>query len=748
MAREINESLAREMGMKPDEYARLVSRLGRTPSLCELGVTSAMWSEHCSYKSSRVHLKRLPSQGPRVVQGPGENAGAVDIGGGYCAVFKMESHNHPSYIEPFQGAATGVGGILRDVFTMGARPIALLDSLRFGDPKLQKTRFLVEGVVSGISHYGNCFGTPVVGGEVTFDPAYDGNCLVNVCAVGVARSDRLFLGQAAGVGNPVFYLGAKTGRDGIHGATMASDEFNAQNEDRRPSVQVGDPFREKILLECCLEMMASGMLLGIQDMGAAGLTSSSVEMAGRGGSGIELELSLVPTREPGMSAYEIMLSESQERMLFVTRPGHEEALRAIAAKWDLDAVAIGHVTDTGRLVVKMHGQVEAALPVDLLTDDAPRYERPMAPPADLAARHAAPPPEPPRELGVAILEMIGHPDVASKRWIYEQYDHQVRAGTVTGPGRADAAVLRVLDPAESGRDTGAVIALTVDCPVRHCALDPRRGAQLTVYEAARNLACVGAVPIGLTDCLNLGNPEKPEIAWQLSEVVDGLSEACRALDLPIVSGNVSLYNENRGRGVHPTPSCAVVGLVREAGEERPLSPIPGAAFRRAGEVVALLGEPARGSFGGSLFSFVIHGQIAGRPPLPDPETERATLEAARQLVRAGVVSSLHDVSGGGLAVALARGVVEGVGASVSLPAGPLDVLLLAEGHPLFVVSYSSERSAEVEEIAARSGARLFAAGRTGGEVLEIHGDGRCLATIQVRDIKDRYENGFLRALLG
>jgi phosphoribosylformylglycinamidine synthase len=746
MAREINESLAKEMGMKSDEFARLCDRLGRAPTLCELGVTSAMWSEHCSYKSSRVHLKRLPSQGPRVVQGPGENAGAVDIGGGFCAVFKMESHNHPSYIEPFQGAATGVGGILRDVFTMGARPIALLDSLRFGDPSLQKTRNLVEGVVSGISHYGNCFGTPVVGGEVTFDPAYDGNCLVNVCALGIARSDKLFRGEAAGVGNPVYYLGAKTGRDGIHGATMASDEFNAANEDRRPQVQIGDPFREKILLECCLELMQQELLLGIQDMGAAGLTSSSVEMAGRAGTGIELELRLVPTREPGMSAYEIMLSESQERMLFVAKPGLEERVKTIAAKWDLDAVAIGVVTDTGRLVVKMRGEIEAELPIELLTDDAPRYERPMQPPADLAARHAAPNPEPPRELPGAILELLAHPDAASKRWIFQQYDHQVRAGTIAGPGAADAAVLRVLDPADSTRDTGAVIAITTDCPVRACSLDPRRGAQLTIYEAARNLACVGAAPIGVTDCLNLGNPEKPEIAWQLSEVIDGLADACRALEIPIVSGNVSLYNENRGKGVHPTPSCAVVGLVREAGDPRPVPQIPGAAFRRAGETVALLGDPGRGSLGGSLMAFVFHGQIAGRPPLPDPAQERTLCETARRLVHAGLVSSLHDVSSGGLATALARGCVAGIGADITLPQGALDLLLFGEGHPLFVLSYAKANAEEVRTLAASLGAALREIGSTGGDSLAIHGDGRRIATVATQDLRERYENGFARAL--
>jgi phosphoribosylformylglycinamidine synthase II len=741
----VNVQLAREMGMKPDEYDRLVGALQRTPTLCELGVVSAMWSEHCSYKSSKVHLRRLPTTGPRVVQGPGENAGAVDIGGGYCIVFKMESHNHPSYIEPFQGAATGVGGILRDVFTMGARPIALLDSLRFGDPKLPKTKSLVEGVVSGISHYGNCMGVPVVGGETTFDSAYDGNCLVNVCAVGVAQSDKLFRGYASGVGNPVFYLGAKTGRDGIHGATMASDEFNASNEKRRPTVQIGDPFREKILLECCLELMHKDLLLGIQDMGAAGLTSSSAEMAARAENGIELELSRVPTREPGMSAYEIMLSESQERMLFVAKPGKEEEVLQIAAKWDLDAVAIGVVTDTKRLIVKMNGQVEAELPISLLADDAPRYDRAKQPPSDLEARHNAPRPEAPRDLGVTLFELLSHPDIASKRWIYEQYDHQVRNATLVGPGSADAAVLRVLDPQDSSKDTGAVIALTVDCPVRFCALDPRRGAQLTIYEGARNLACVGARAIGATDCLNLGNPEKPEVTWQLSEVIDGMADACRALEVPIVSGNVSLYNENRGKAVHPTPSVAMVGLVCEVGSAKAPA-TPGVLFRRAGECIAIIGEPARSSLGGSLYAFAIHGQITGRPVLAQPELEKKTNEAIIEMVHAELLSSAHDVSGGGLAVALSRGVVNGVGAKVELPEGPLDFVLFAEGQPVFVLSFAKEHQQKIADIAKKQGVSYQLIGETGGDALVISGIGRVLGSFPCEQIKNRFENGFSNSL--
>jgi phosphoribosylformylglycinamidine synthase len=593
----VTPELAREHGLSDDEYARIRKLLGRDPSYVELGIFSVMWSEHCSYKSSRVHLKGLPTDGPRVLQGPGENAGVIDIGDGLAVAFKMESHNHPSFIEPYQGAATGVGGILRDVFTMGARPIACLDALRFGDPKHPKTPQLVEGVVAGIAGYGNAFGVPTVGGEVGFDASYDGNNLVNAMAVGLLHGNKIFRGLAQGVGNPVLYIGSKTGRDGIHGATMASAEFGEDSAAKRPTVQVGDPFTEKLLLEACLELMSSDVLVGIQDMGAAGLTSSSVEMASRAGSGIELDLDKVPRRETGMTPYELMLSESQERMLLVAKAGREREVLAVCDKWDIDAAVVGRVTDSGRIVIRSEGRVVGDLPIAPLTDEL-RLERPLARPAEQDARQrldlAGVPP--PTDLGDALLQVLASPQVASKAWVWRQYDHMVRNGTVVRPG-SDAAVIRILDPSLASPDTGKGLALTTDCNSRFCFLDPYEGARLAVAESYRNLCASGAEPAAVTDCLNFGNPERPETMWQFAECVRGLGDACRGLGTPVVSGNVSFYNETvftengreNVRAIHPTPMIGMVGVLPRVAEALTV------AFKAAGHLRARLrrGRPRR-----------------------------------------------------------------------------------------------------------------------------------------------------------
>ncbi|HEX6837581.1 MAG TPA: phosphoribosylformylglycinamidine synthase subunit PurL, partial [Polyangia bacterium] len=607
----INEATAREHGLSADEFRRVHDILGRAPTYTELGIFSVMWSEHCSYKSSRIHLRGLPTSGPRVIQGPGENAGVVDIGDGQAVIFKMESHNHPSFIEPYQGAATGVGGILRDVFTMGARPVACLDSLRFGRPDHPKTRHLVEGVVAGIAGYGNAFGVPTVAGEVYFDGSYDGNILVNAMAVGLAHADKIFYGKAKGLGNPVLYFGSKTGRDGIHGATMASAQFSETDEEagsKRPTVQVGDPFVEKLLLEACRELMNSDVLVGIQDMGAAGLTSSSVEMAARAGNGIELDLDRVPRRETNMTAYECMLSESQERMLAVVEKGREAEALAIFAKWDLDAAVIGRVTDTGKIVVKEGGKVHAEIPVAPLAEGL-RYERPFARPTaldqeralDVASLKA------PADLGAALLELMASPNIASKEWIYRQYDHMVRVGTVVRPG-ADAAVIRILDGAKDPANAKG-LALKTDCNSRFCALDPYEGARLAVAECYRNVSAVGAEPLAVTDCLNFGNPERPDVMWQLVEAIRGLGDACRALETPVVSGNVSLYNEHSGTPIHPTPVVGAVGVL-----ERAELAVPGAPPSQTGEVLLLgCATPAHD---GSERQALEDGSCSGR--IPDP----------------------------------------------------------------------------------------------------------------------------------
>ncbi len=643
--------LAGKFGLNTEEYDRVLAIMGRTPTLAELGIFSVMWSEHCSYKSSRVWLRELPTEAPWVIHGPGENAGVVDIGDGLAAIFKMESHNHPSFIEPYQGAATGVGGILRDVFTMGARPIANLNALRFGHPDNAQTRRVVDGVVRGIGGYGNCVGVPTVGGEVNFHPAYDGNPLVNAMTVGIAPADRIFLSAAAGVGNPVVYVGSRTGRDGIHGATMASAEFGADSDSKRPTVQVGDPFTEKLLIEACLELMATDAIIAIQDMGAAGLTSSSVEMAGKGDVGIELDLDACPQREPGMTAYEMMLSESQERMLMVLRPDRQDMARRIFEKWELDFAVIGHLTDTGRIVVKHQGRVEADIPLAPLADQAPLYRRPYVEPLPLAPLETV---EDPVGLEAALLTLIACPDLCSRAWITDQYDSTIGGQTVKRPGAADAAVVRI-----EGSRRG--LALTTDCTPRYCAADPRAGGAQAVAEAWRNLSAVGARPLALTDNLNFGNPEKPEIMGQLVAAIQGMAEACRALDFPVVSGNVSLYNETQGVAILPTPAIGGLGVLDDAASAVGLALSPG-------DTLVLIGA-TQGHLGQSLWLREILGREEGAPPPLDLGAERSAGDLVRAAIQTGGVSACHDVSDGGLLVALAEMVLAGA-CGATLTASP------------------------------------------------------------------------------
>ncbi len=659
------------MTLTNSEYRKVLALLGREPTYTELGIFDVMWSEHCSYKSSRIHLKKLPTRGKYVVQGPGENAGIVDIGDGWVAAFKIESHNHPSYIEPFQGAATGVGGILRDIFTMGARPIAVMDSLRFGPPATPKNRRILEGVVSGIAHYGNCFGVPTVGGECVFDECYSGNPLVNVFALGVCRKDEIFYARASGVGNPVIYVGAKTGRDGIHGASMASAEFTEESKQKRPNVQVGDPFLEKLLLEACLEAMKTGAIVGIQDMGAAGLTSSSCEMGSRGGVGIEIDLDLVPQRETGMTAYEMMLSESQERMLLVAEKGREEEVFRVFRKWGLDAVAIGAVTPDGLLRVRHRGEVVAEIPNAALADEAPRYDRPHE-----NIRPILPAPEIPAsaDLQADLIAILRSADVCSKRWIWEQYDYMVRTNTLAGPG-GDAAVVRI-------KETGTSLAMSLDGNGRYCYLSPREGARLNVAECCRNLATVGALPIAATNNLNFGNPERPEIMGQLVEAIEGLAEACEFFETPITGGNVSLYNETLGEGIYPTPVVGVVGLMKTG---KPVPP----TFQNTDRAILLLGglgwcDETR--FGGTEYAKVILNALWGLPPALDMGYEKRVHDAMRAIVRAGLAESAHDLGDGGLAVALAECCTE-VGAAVELNSDLRpEFLLFHEGPSRILIS--------------------------------------------------------------
>ena len=722
-------------GLTVDEYDRIVSILGRDPNLLELGIFSVMWSEHCSYKSSRVHLKTLPTDGPRVLQGPGENAGVLDIGDGLAAVFKIESHNHPSFIEPYQGAATGVGGIIRDIFTMGARPLALLNSLRFGELDTPLTQRLVEGVVAGIAGYGNSIGIPTVGGEVAFDKSYAGNPLVNVFCLGIASVDGIIKGRAEGVGNAVYYVGAKTGRDGIHGATMASAEFDDAAAEKRPNVQVGDPFMEKLLLEACLEVMESDALIGLQDMGAAGLTCSSCEMGARGDAGIDIDVSTVPQRETHMTPYEIMLSESQERMLFIVRQGREAEVERVFEKWDLHAVRIGQVTDDGLLRVRNGGDVIAEIPNKPLADEAPLYERPYHEPSDFKARQhinvdALDLSTPPTDI---LLRLMSAPDVASKRWIYRQYDHMVRTNTIA-PAGAGSGVVRV-------KGTSRALAFSVDGNGRYCYLDPYQGAMLAVAESARNVACAGGVPIGATNCLNFGNPERPEIMWQFARAVAGIGEACRALDVPITGGNVSFYNETDGEAILPTPVIGVVGLLENAEQT------VGRCFQEADSVVMLLGD-SRLSLGGSEYLKVVHGLVRGVPPILDLKTECALQRVLVELVAAGVLLSAHDCSDGGFAVTLAECSVdtEGIGCDVAIPTDADGTIsaLFGEGASRVVVSVRKNEVGRVTEVAAAAAVPCLTLGRSGGKRIRISIGGEDVIDAPLDEVAQAWSTGVSR----
>ncbi len=735
----VTGEIAARHGLSADEYGRVLQILGRTPNMTELGIFSVMWSEHCSYKSSRVHLRKLPTTGERVLQGPGENAGVIDIGDGYGVAFKVESHNHPSFIEPYQGAATGVGGILRDVFTMGARPIASLDSLRFGDPADPWQRHLIDGVVRGIGGYGNSFGCPTVGGETAFHPSYNGNILVNAFNLGLVRNDRIFRAVAAGVGNPVMYVGSRTGRDGIHGATMASEEFGEGAEEKRPTVQVGDPFTEKLLLEACQEVMKQDLVVAIQDMGAAGLTSSSLEMASRGGVGIVLDLSRIPLREEGMTPYEIMLSESQERMLLVAKQGCEKGVEEIFRKWELQVEVVGRVTDDGRLRLVQDGRAVAEIPVKPLAEEAPVYERPMHRPGwqdevqtlDLAAV------KPPADLGATLVALMGSPNLCSKEWVYRQYDSVVRANTIQGCG-GDAALIRI-------QKTRKAVAISADCNSRFCYLDPRAGAALAVAEAARNVSCTGAAPQAVTNCLNFGNPEKPEIMWQFAEAIEGMVEACRELETPVVSGNVSFYNETRGTAIHPTPTIVMVGLLDDCAASA------GPAWAEAGDLIALLGEVG-GELGGSEYLARVHGLERGLPPRLDWGLEKAVQAACRAGIAAGLFRSAHDCADGGLAVALTECSLEGpgrdggpIGANVRLTAeGRPDAVLFGESASRILVSFRPEHQARAEALAREAGAPFAVIGEVGGNRIRVNE----WIDVALSDLRAAWSTGLTSALRG
>jgi len=729
----ITPELVAEHGLSPEEYDRILKALGREPNLVELGIFSVMWSEHCSYKSSRIHLKKLPTEAPWVIQGPGENAGVIDIGDGDAAIFKMESHNHPSYIEPYQGAATGVGGILRDVFTMGARPIANMNALRFGRPDHPKTRHLVAGVVAGIGGYGNCVGVPTVGGEVNFDAAYDGNILVNAMTVGVAKTDKIFYSAATGIGNPIVYVGSKTGRDGIHGATMASADFAEDSEEKRPTVQVGDPFTEKLLIEACLELMATDAIVAIQDMGAAGLTSSSVEMASKGGAGIRLDMNKVPCREEGMTPYEMMLSESQERMLMVLKPGREAEAEAIFRKWELDFAVIGEVTDTGHMVLEFNGEVVCDIPLGPLADQAPCYERPYAIPK---------PPEPltdiPESTDIAadLLKLMASPNIASRRWVWQQYDQQVGGDTVQRPG-GDAAVVRV-------HGSKKALAITTDVTPRYCYADPVEGGKQAVAEAYRNLCAVGAKPLAITNCLNFGNPQRPEIMGQFVGCVEGIAEACRALDFPVVSGNVSLYNETKNEdgsslAILPTPAIGGVGLLEDWEKSATVR------FEREGEAIFRLGL-LYGELSQSLWLREIHGRSEGAPPPVNLDEERGLGEFIRKAVADGVVTAVHDVSDGGPLVAIAEMALAGnLGADLVYAlqsVGPeLEAVWFAEDQGQYIVT--TPDSHRFQRLAHDANFTCELVGFTGGSSIKWKSGGE----VSLADLRAAHE-GFFPKLMG
>jgi phosphoribosylformylglycinamidine synthase II len=740
---EVTPKLAASYGLNAVEYKKVLGIMGRLPTHTELGIFSVMWSEHCSYKTSKPHLKGFPTKGKRVMQGPGENAGVLDIGGGWATAFKIESHNHPSAVEPYQGAATGVGGILRDVFTMGARPIANLNSLRFGPLKDPHVQRLVKGVVAGIGGYGNCVGIPTVGGEVVFDPCYRDNCLVNAFALGVLPHKRLIKGKASGVGNPVMYIGSTTGRDGIHGATFASVDLSSETEEKRSAVQVGDPFMEKLLLEATLELIESGHLVGIQDMGAAGMTSSSVEMAFRGGAGIDVHVDKVPRRESGMVPYEVMLSESQERMLLVCKKGREKYVERILGKWGLHASVVGQVTNSGRHRIYDQGVLVSDLPIEALADDHhpdfPLYHRPMAKPAYLkkTAKLSLKSLKAPKDLGAVLLKLLASPSLADKQWVFRQYDHQVRTNTLVKPG-SDAAVVRV-------KENGKGLAMAVDGNGRYCYLSPREGGRLVVAEACRNVAVSGAEPIGLSDCLNFGNPEKPEIMWQFSEVVKGMAEAARALGVPVISGNVSLYNQGPSGAIDPTPVVAAVGLLEPV--QGKLRPVP-QWFQAEGDLVYLAGS-TREEVGGSEYLQVVHGLKKGLPPKLDLKAEARLQKLCVQLARKGIVRSAHDLSDGGLAVAAAESCISGrrhgagpLGASLSLKAkGRPDALLFGESASRVLFSVAPGQAKKLEAAAKAAGVPLQALGAVGGSRLTLDCNGQSL-NLGVAELEHAFTHAF------
>jgi phosphoribosylformylglycinamidine synthase subunit PurL len=719
----ITLSLVKEHGLTEDEYGRITRLLNREPSYVELGIFSVMWSEHCSYKSTRVHLRKLPTKAAWVLQGPGENAGVIDIGDGDACIFKMESHNHPSFIEPYQGAATGVGGIMRDVFTMGARPVAMMNALRFGEPSHPKTRHLVEGVVRGIGGYGNCMGVPTVGGEVNFHRSYNGNILVNAMCVGLARQDKIFLSAAKGAGNPVVYIGSKTGRDGIHGATMASAEFDDASEEKRPTVQVGDPFTEKLLLEACLELMATDAIIAIQDMGAAGLTSSSAEMGDKGGSGIELDLDKVPQRETNMTAYDMMLSESQERMLAVLKPGREAQAAAIFKKWELDFAVIGITTDTKRLVVKHKGEIVADMPITALSDEAPVYERPY----ELRkGSRETPKFDPAKTLMESLRKIIGSPDMCSRRWVWEQYDNTVMADTVQCPG-GDAAVVRV-----HGSSKG--LAITTDVSPRYCKADPFEGAKQAVAEAWRNINAVGARPLAVTDNLNFGNPQKPQIMGEIVGAVDGIGAACRALDFPVISGNCSLYNETNGEGILPTPAIGAVGLMAD------LHRMATVAFKREGDSVLLIGE-TKGHLGQSIYLREIEGREEGAAPPVDLSAERKTGEFVRKLIEDGRVDTAHDVSDGGILVALAEMALAGnIGVEAGVAGTTVQAIpfFFGEDQARYLLAVPAKEADRIEGELREAGLVHALIGKTGGKSVRVTGEGE----IALAELRKAHEGWF------
>ena len=717
----ITPEIVKEHGLTEEEYDKVLEIMGREPNITELGIFSVMWSEHCSYKSSKKWLKTLPTAAPWVICGPGENAGIVDIGDGQAAIFKMESHNHPSFIEPFQGAATGVGGIMRDIFTMGARPVANMNALRFGRPDHPKTKHLVNGVVAGIGSYGNCMGVPTVGGECEFNTSYDGNILVNAMTVGIADTEKIFYSAAAGEGYPLVYVGSRTGRDGIHGATMASAEFDDDTDEKRPTVQVGDPFTEKLVLEACLELMATDAIIGIQDMGAAGLTCSTFEMASKGGVGVEMDLDLVPKRAADMTAYELMLSESQERMVMVLKPGREEEARKIFEKWELNFAVIGNLTDTGRLVLKMGGEIVGDLPIDPLAEASPEYDRPWIPTSKHAVVDATDVPAP-NDPCAALKHLIGSPDFAEKRWIWDQYDHMVMGDTVQRPG-GDSAVVRV-----HGTDKG--LAITTDCTPRYCYADPFEGGKQVVAEAWRNITASGAKPLAITDCLNFGNPERPEIMGQFVGCIKGMGEACSTLEFPVVSGNVSFYNETRGEGIRPTPTIGGIGVLQD------VSKAVSIAFRTEGDDIVLIGE-TKGHLGRSAYLAEIEGRDEGAPPPVDLAVERRNGDLVRDLIGEGSVTACHDVSDGGVFVALAEMAMAGnIGAAIDAPvtALPLHAWLFGEDQGRYVVTAANAELILAEAEKADVPAQII--GRTGGDQLTVSDT----LSISVSELKTAHED--------